>query len=110
MRKHLNMKKYLAFGTLVIAMSGTAMAQEGGYLWENKPQQKIENSVDAFPVTNRSNAPKIGHTAVQHKRYLFDDEPNSLVLQESMNSTPRHGNPDHNEHFASDHKRNEVGS
>ncbi|OZG69776.1 hypothetical protein BTA51_29580 [Hahella sp. CCB-MM4] len=104
------MKKHLVFGTLLITLTGAAMAQEGGYLWEIKQQQKTAKSQNSVSVIHQSNAQDMGHTAVQHKRYVFDDEPNTSVQQNSMNAIPAQSASEHDDHFASDHKRKEVGS
>ncbi|WLQ16119.1 hypothetical protein O5O45_09350 [Hahella aquimaris] len=52
----------------------TANAAEnegGGYLWEKKAEQKEQ----AAAKSGYSTASQMGHTAVQHKRWLFDDAP-----------------------------------
>ncbi|ABC30354.1 hypothetical protein HCH_03614 [Hahella chejuensis KCTC 2396] len=55
------------------AMTTNASEQGGGYLWEKKAEQKEQSAAKSGDST----ASQMGHTAVQHKRWLFDDAPSS---------------------------------
>ncbi|WP_020405595.1 hypothetical protein [Hahella ganghwensis] len=76
------MKKYLTFGTLLLALSGSAFAQ-GGYHWESRQDDSDGHGANVSS-SNVTEARQMNHTAVEHKRYLFDIEPSPLALRKNM--------------------------
>ncbi|AZZ92285.1 hypothetical protein EUZ85_16740 [Hahella sp. KA22] len=55
------------------AMTASASEEGGGYLWEKKAEQKTHSTAKS----GSSAANQMGHTAVQHKRFIFDDAPSN---------------------------------
>ena len=89
--------------TLLLTFSVGALA-EGGSLWE----KKIEKVQSVNLQHGDPRAVDMNHTAVEHKRWLFDDASNSN-LDSDVSHAP-HAMPAHSDHMASDHKRINVGS
>ena len=76
----------------------------GGNQWERKVLKVSSPHLHHGTPT----ASEMNHTAVQHKRWLFDDANNS-PLNEDVSHTPTATHV-HMNHMGSDHKRMSVGS
>ena len=98
------MKKLtVIMASIVISLPMIASA-EGGYQWEKWQNEK------AIPVQHldNSDASKMGHTAVEHKRWLFDDSLPQPADNKKPQTTIRTG--EHANHTAAEHKQVTVGN
>lgn len=80
-------------------------AAEGGYQWEKQMEKKSTNAQHI----GQSAAAKMGHSAVEHKRWTVDDNV-TLLEEKRYPKMTRHHVPPHTDHMAADHKREMVGS
>lgn len=88
--------------TLLLTFSMSAVAG-GGNNWEKRAEK-----IQTVHVQHGSpTASEMNHTAVQHKRWLFDGANNSMLDADTGKPYPSHR---HTDHMASDHKRMSVGS
>jgi len=86
--------------SLPLATFSLTSFAEGGYVWEQKANQK-------HVVLKESMAKKMGHTASQHKYFMTEAQ--GVVNQPQQGKTHTHIKP-HLDHMAIDHKRESVGS
>ena len=97
------MKKLtVIFASILISLPMVAAA-EGGYQWEQLQNAK-ETHVQHL---GNSDALKMGHTAVEHKRWLFDDSLPQPADNKKPQTTVRTG--EHANHTAAEHKQVTVG-
>ncbi|UZE94488.1 hypothetical protein [Alkalimarinus alittae] len=89
--------------TLVLTFSMSSFA-DGGNQWEERVLKVSSPHLHhGAPAASEMN-----HTAVQHKRWLFDDADNSPLNDDA--SHPPVAIQAHMNHMGSDHKRMSVGS
>ena len=86
--------------SLPLATFSLTSFAEGGYVWEQKANQK-------HIMLKESAAKKMGHTASQHKYFMTEEQ--GVVNHEQQGKTHSHVKP-HVNHMANDHKRESVGS
>ena len=100
------MKKLTVIITSILISLPIVASAKGGYQWEKRQNAK-EISVQHL---GNSDASRMGHTAVQHKRWVFDDR---LTKQQELEHQPlktsiRTG--EHANHTAAQHKYEVFGS
>ena len=100
------MKTLLSLAIVATLLGSNAMAAEGGYLWEKNAEAKIIKEINHKAPTA---AGAMGHTAVEHKRWLVDDAEKDITDKKQA-LHKKHSMPSHGKHMASDHKRMVFGS
>lgn len=98
------MFKFTAITSILILTLSMSAFADGGKQWEEKVLQVSTPHLHHGAPT----AKEMNHTAVQHKRWLFDDANNSPIDDDV--SHPPAALCTHMGHMASDHKRMSVGS
>jgi len=98
------MNKFISLTSALLITASMGVAADGGKRWE----QLAENNSVQHLHTGTPPASKMNHTAVQHKRWLFDDANNSEL--DANVSQHMHSKPKHKEHMGSDHKLEKFGS
>jgi len=98
------MNKFISLSTVLLITASMSVAADGGKRWE----QIVENNSVQHLHTGTPPASEMKHTAVEHKRWLFNDANNSKL--DSSVSQHMHSKPKHMEHMGSDHKLEKFGS
>lgn len=95
-----NLKKAIFLAAVLLPMTGFA-GQGGGYLWE-------KNNLAKPTHVQTSVAKKMGLTAHEYKRWLFDEA--KLPADVNYKQPVRQASSVHNDHKASVYKRKIFGS
>ncbi len=100
------MKTLIAIVAAATVFSASAIAGEGGKLWEKKAE--LQESIINMHLHEATAAGMMDHTAVEHKRWLVDDVTAGYIKQKQMHKA--HSTAPHKDHMAVDHKRALFGS